>query len=200
MRATIVGTVGNLSIACENGDKRLLGDVHVEGRGFIHAAFEDTAYTAQFAQGVAGFISVFGQQSEALRRLLVVRNLDKRYQQIIDGYVDLRDLTTFEKEGDKVFINAILNASDFNYFCNFVELHFFTELRFIMDLPFHELPITADAQADLATKYRYILPTKRDFQSGKPCFFPNAGISFGFEHPKPDGGSALRPAISEAGD
>jgi hypothetical protein len=41
MRATIIGKARNLSISCENGDKRLLGDVTVEGRGFIHEAFED---------------------------------------------------------------------------------------------------------------------------------------------------------------
>ena len=201
MRATIVGKARNLSISCENGDKRLLGDVYVEGQGFIREAFDDEGSAKQSPKSVEGFMSIFAQRSEALRRLLVVRNLDNRYQQVIDRYADLRNLTTFDREGAKLFISVMLDATDFNYFIGFIEGNFFTELEYIMDLPFHELPANAEAQTSAAVRYGYILPLKREFQSGKPCFFPNAGISFGFEHPKPHGnGRALRATIFREAD
>jgi hypothetical protein len=185
MRTTIVGKARNLSISCENGDKRLLGDVNVEGRGFIHEAFEDEGSAGKFPQNVEGFISIYAQRSEALRRLLVVRNLDKQYQQVIDRYADLRNLTTIDRDEAKLFVSVMLNATDFNYFASFIEANFFTELEYIMDLPFYGLPVDAEAQANVAAKYEYVVPTKREFQSGKPCFFPNAGISFVFAHPTP---------------
>ena len=96
MRATVVGKARSLSISCENGDKRLLGDVYVEGRAFICEVFRDEYPTEQFPQNVEGFMSIFAQGSEALRRILVVRNLDDRYQSVIDRYADLRNLTTFD--------------------------------------------------------------------------------------------------------
>ncbi len=187
MRATIIGKARGLSIGCENGDRRLLGDVYVEGYGLIREAFNDEAPAEQSPRHREGFISIFGQRSEALRRLLVVRNLGSRYQEVVDQYADLRSLVTFDREAEKLFIGVMLNAKDFNYFCDFIERGFFTELEYIFDVPFHELPIDAEAQADVTARSGYILPTKRDFQLGKPCFFRNAGISFGFEHPKPHG-------------
>ena len=183
MRATIIGKARNLSIACENADKRVLGDIYVQGYEFIREAFGDEN-PGQFPSRVEGFISVFAQGSEALRRLLVVRNLEERYQQVIDRFTDLRNLTTFDKDGAKLFISVMLNAADFNYFIGFIEMNFFTELQYIVDIPFHDLPLDAEAQADIAARYAYVLPTRPEFQTGKPCFFPNAGISFGFEHPK----------------
>jgi hypothetical protein len=75
MRATIVGKARNLSIAYENADKRVLGDICVEGHEFIREAFADENPPGQFPSRVEAFISVFAQGSEALRRLLVVRNL-----------------------------------------------------------------------------------------------------------------------------
>jgi hypothetical protein len=201
MRVTIVGKARNLNISCENSDKRLLGDVYVEGQGFIREAFYDESSAEKAPKNVEGFISIFAQRSEALRRLLVVRNLDSRYQQVIVRYADLRNLTTFDREGTKLFISVMLDATDFNYFIGFIEENFFTELEYIMDLPFHELPANTEAQTSMAARYGYILPTKRDFQLGKPCFFPNAGISFGFEHPKPHGSSrALRATIFREAD
>jgi hypothetical protein len=194
MRATIVGKARNLSISCENGDKRLLGDVYAEGHGFIRAAFDDAGSAEQSPKSVEGFISIFGQRSEALRRLLVVRNLDNHYQQVIDQYADLRNLTTFDREGVKLFISVMLDATDFNYFIGFIEANFFTELEYIMDLPFHELPADAEAQASVTARYGYILPIKRDFKIGKPCFFPNAGISFSLEHAPPTRDEARRMA------
>ena len=185
MRTTIIGKARNLSISCENGDKRLLGEVSVEGRGFIHEAFEDEGPAGQFPQNVEGFISIYAQESEALRQLLVVRNLDKRYQQVIDRYRDLKNLTTIERDGEKLFFSVMLNATDFNYFTSFIEKNFFTDLEYIMDIPFYGFPADAEAQANVAAKYEYILPTNREFQLGKPCFFPNAGISFVFTHPIP---------------
>ena len=182
MRTTIVGRARNLSISCENGDKRLLGNVNVEGRGFIHEAFDDEGSARQFPQNVEGFIGIYAQGSEALRRLLVVRNLDKKYQQVVDRYTDLKCLTTIDRDSAKLLISVMLNSTDFNYFAGFVEANFFTDLEYIMDLPFYGLPVDAEAQANVAAKYEYIMPTKREFQSGKPCFFPNAGISFVFTH------------------
>jgi len=116
MRATVVGKARNLSISCENGDKRLLGDVYVEGRAFICEVFRDKHPNQQFPQNVEGFISIFAPGSEALRRVLVVRNLDSRYQSVIDRYADLRNLTTFDIDGAKLFISVMLGAADFNYF------------------------------------------------------------------------------------
>ncbi len=182
MRTTVVGKACNLSISCENGDKRLLGDVYVEGRAFICEVFGEEYPNEQSPQNVEGFISIFAQGSEALRRLLVVRNLDSRYQTVIDGYADLRNLTTFDREGAKLFISVMLGATDFDYLIGFIERNFFTELQYVMDLPFYALPANAEEQASVSAKYGYILPTRREFQSGKPCFFPNDGISFGFEH------------------
>ena len=182
MRATVVGKARNLSISCENGDKRLLGDVYVEGRAFICEVFRDKYPNQQFPQNVEGFISIFAPGSEALRRVLVVRNLDSRYQSVIDRYADLRNLTTFDIDGAKLFISVMLGAADFNYFIDFIERNFFTELQYVMDLPFYGFPANAEEQASVSAKYGYILPTRREFQSGKPCFFPNDGISFGFEH------------------
>jgi hypothetical protein len=113
MRATVVGKARNLSISCENGDKRLLGDVYVEDRAFICEVFRDEHPNEQFPQNVEGFISIFAQGSEALRRVLVVRNLDNRYQSVIDRYADLRNLTTFDIDGAKLFISVMLGAADF---------------------------------------------------------------------------------------
>ncbi len=76
MRATIIGKAHDLSISCENGDKRFLGDVYVKGHGLIREALDDVA-SAEQSQRHEGFIS-FAQRSEALRRLFVVRNLDSR--------------------------------------------------------------------------------------------------------------------------
>ncbi len=182
MRATIAGKARNLSISCENGDKRFLGDVKVEGLETIHEAFDDASASAQ-TQSIEGFLGIYTQGSEALRRLLVVRNLDKRYQQLIDGYADVRNLTTYDREELKLFISVMLNTTDFNYFAGFIEANFFTELEYVFDLPFHTLPTDTKSQSSLMAKHGYILPTKREFQSGKPCFFPNAGITLGFEHP-----------------
>jgi hypothetical protein len=123
MRATIIGKARNLSIACENADKRVLGDIYVQGYEFIREAFGDEN-PGQFPSRVEGFISVFAQGSEALRRLLVVRNLEERYQQVIDRFTDLRNLTTFDKDGAKLFISVMLNAADFNYFIGFIEMNF----------------------------------------------------------------------------
>ena len=156
--------------------------MYVEGRAFICEVCRDEHPNEQFPQNVEGSISIFAQGSEALRRVLVVRNLDSRYQSVIDGYADLRNLTTFDKDGAKLFISVMLGAADFNYFIEFIERNFFTELQYVMDLPFHALPANAEEQASVSAKYGYILPTRREFQSGKPCFFPNDGISFGFEH------------------
>ncbi len=201
MRATVVGRVRDLSISCESGDKRLLGDVYVEGGAFTRAVFNDEPSTKQSSRHPEGFISIFAQQSEALRRLLIVRNLDNRYQQVMDQYADLRNLTIFDREGTKLFIGVMLNASDFNYFSRFVEAHFLSELEYIVDVPFHELPADAETQADVVARYGYILPTKKDFALGKPCFFPNTGISFGFEHTKPHGNSrAARTMLSRGTD
>jgi hypothetical protein len=182
MRATIVGEARNLSISCENGDKRLLGDVYVEGRAFICEVFRDKHPAEQFPQTAEGFISIFAQGSEALRRTLVVRNLDNRYQSVIDRYKDLRNLTTFDIDGTKLFISVMLGAADFHYFIDFIERNFFTDLQYVMDLPFYSFPASAEERASISTKYGYILPTRPEFQSGMPCFFPNDGISFGFEH------------------
>jgi hypothetical protein len=182
MRATIVGEARNLSISCENGDKRLLGDVYVEGRAFICEVFRDKRPTEQFPQTAEGFISIFAQGSEALRRTLVVRNLDNRYQSVIDRYKDLRNLTTVDIDGAKLFISVMLGAADFHYFMDFIERNFFMDLQYVMDLPFHNFPESAEERASITTKYGYVLPTQREFQSGMPCFFPNDGISFGFEH------------------
>jgi len=182
MRATVVGKARNLSISCENGDKRLLGDVYVEGRAFICVVCRDEHPNEQLPQNVEGFISIFAQGSEALRRVLVVRNLDSRYQTVIDGYADLRNLTAFDIDGAKLFISVMLGTADFNYFRDFIERNFFEELQYVMDLPFYALPANAEEQASVSEKYGYILPTRPEFQSGKPCFFPNDGISFGFEH------------------
>ncbi len=202
MRATIIGRARDLSISCENGDKRFLGDVHVEGHGFIREALDDDDIdSSDQSQRHEGFLSIFAQRSEALRRLLVVRNLDRRYQQTIDRYADLRNLTTIDREGAKLFISVMLNASDFNYFSSFVEANFFTELEYIIDVPFHELPKTAEDQANVTGRYGYVLPMKREFQLGEPCFLPNAGISFGFEHLKPhSGGRASRATLFSATD
>ncbi len=183
MRTTIVGKARNLSISCENGDKRFLGDVKVEGLGPLHEAFGDAGTAAQ-TRGIEGFLGIYTQGSEALRRLLVVRNLTKRYQQLIDGYADLRNLTTYDSEGEKLFINVMLNTTDFSYFAGFIEANFFTELEYVFDLPFHAFSTDADSQSSVMAKYGYILPTKREFQSGKPCLFPNAGITLAFEHPR----------------
>ncbi len=181
MRTTIVGKASSLSISCENGDKRFLGDVKVEGLGPIHEAFAGAGTSAQ-AQGIDGFLGIYTQGSEALRRLLVVRNLDKRYQQLIGGYTDLGNLTTYDREGERLFVSVMLNTTDFNYFAGFIEANFFAELEYVFDLPFHALPTDAETQSSVVTKYGYILPTKGEFQSGKPCLFPNAGITFAFEH------------------
>ncbi len=182
MRATVVGNARNLSISCDNGDKRLLGDVHVEGRALICEVFRDDHPNQQFPQNLEGFISIFAQGSEALRRVLVVRNLDARYQIVIDRYKDLRTLTTFDIDGAKLFISVMLSAADFIYFTNFIEQNFFADLQYVMDLPFYAFPANVEEQTSVCAKFGYILPTKREFQSGKPCFFPNDGISFGFEH------------------
>ncbi len=182
MRATVVGNACNLSISCDNGDKRLLGDVHVEGRALVCEVFRDDHPNQQCPQNLEGFISIFAQGSEALRRVLVVRNLDSRYQSVVDRFKDLRNLTTFDIDGSKLFINVMLGAADFDYFIGFIERNFFAKLQYIMDLPFYALPANAEEQASVSAKYGYILPTRREFQSGKPCFFPNDGISFGFEH------------------
>lgn len=181
MRTTTAGKARNLSISCENGDKRFLGDVEVEGLGPIHEAFGEASASAE-TQSIEGFLGIYTQGSDALRRLLVVRNLDKRYQQLVDGYADLRNLTTYDREGAKLFISVMLNTTDFNYFAGFIEANFFTELEYVFDLPFHAFPADAETQSNIVTKYGYILPTKREFQSGKPCLFPNAGITLGFEH------------------
>jgi hypothetical protein len=183
MRATIVGSTRTLSISCENGDKRFLGDVRIEGLGVIHEAFEGEDPNAPSQQYVDGFVSVYVQHSEALRRALIVRNLDKQYQQVIDRYADLRNLTTIDREGRKLIVGVMLTKIDFEYFARFIEEHFVAELQYVIDVPFHILPQTRDAQAEVNAKFGYVLPTKFDFRSGKPCFFPNAGISFGFEHP-----------------
>jgi hypothetical protein len=185
MRATIIGKARNLSISSENSDKRLLGDVSVEGRGIIHEAFEDEGPAGHFQKDVEGFIGIYAQGSEALRRLLVVRNLDKKYQQVIDRYRNLKSLTTFDRDGAKLVVSVMLNANDFNYFASFIEANFFTDLEYIMDVPFYGFPVDTEAQAQVAAKYKYIMPTKLGFQSGKPCFFPNAGVSFIFKHPTP---------------
>ena len=182
MRATIVGEARNLSISCENGDKRLLGDVYVEGRAFICEVFRDKRPAEQFPQTAEGFISIFAQGSEALRRTLVVRNLDNRYQSVIDRYKDLRNLTTVDIDGARLFISVMLGAADFHYFMDFIERNFFMDLQYVMDLPFYSFPESAEERASITTKYGYVLPTQREFQSGMPCFFPNDGISFGFEH------------------
>jgi hypothetical protein len=185
MRATIIGKARNLNISCENGDKRLLGDVSVAGGAFIYEVFEDEGPAGQFPQNVEGFIGIYAQGSEALRRLLVVRNLDKAYQQVINRYTDLRNLTTIDRDRAKLFVSVMLNATDFNYFASFIETHFFTDLEYIMDLPFYGFPVDAKAQANMDTTHEYIVPTKQEFQSGKPCLFPNAGISFVFTHSTP---------------
>jgi hypothetical protein len=196
MRATIIGEVRNLSISCENGDKRLLGGVYVEGHAFICEVFRDERSAEQFPQNVEGFISIFAQGSEALRRTLVVRSLDNRYQSVIDRYADLKNLTTFDIDGARLSISVMLRAADFNYFIDFIERNFFTDLQYVMDLPFYGFPANAEERASVSTKYGYILPTRREFQSGTPCFFPNDGISFGFEHPSLHRtGRALREAI-----
>jgi hypothetical protein len=77
----------------------------------------------------------------------------------------------------------MLAKIDFEYFAKFVEDNFVAELQYVIDAPFHSLPKTREEQAEINAKFGYILPTKLDFRSGKPCFFPNTGISFGFEHP-----------------
>ena len=117
-----------------------------------------------------------------MRRLLVVRNLDKKYQQVIDRYTDLKSLTTIDRDSAKLFVSVMLNSTDFNYFAGFVEANFFTDLEYIMDLPFYGFPVNAKAQGNMATTHEYIVPTKQEFRSGTPCFFPNAGISFVFTH------------------
>ncbi len=190
MRATIVGKARDLNILYENGDKRLLGDAYVEGYDLVRAALSDEGSAEQSSRRLCGFLSIFAQHSEALRRLLIVRNLDSRYQQVIDRYADLRNLITFDREGTKLFIGLMLSANDFDYFTRFIETNFFTELEYVIDVPFHELPVNAGEQANVTEKYGYILPTKKDFKSGKPCFFPNVGVSLGFEHPKPPGNYA----------
>jgi hypothetical protein len=186
MRATIVGKTRCLSIYCENSDKRFLGDVHIEGRGAIHEALvaegAGEGAAGRLPQHVDGFVRVYAQQSEALRRALVVRNLGKQYQDTIDQYAHLRTLTTFDRDGAKLFISVMLNAIDFNFFASFVEANFFSELEYVIDVPFYSLPETREAQAEATAKFGYILPTELEFRSGKPCFFPNVGISFGFEH------------------
>ena len=70
------------------------------------------------------------------------RNLDRQYQSVIDRYADLRNLTTFDIDGAKLFISVMLGAADFNYF---------------VDLPFHALPANAEEQASVSEKYGYIL-------------------------------------------
>ena len=147
--------------------------------------FDDQG-TAQHTQIIEGYVGIYIQGSDALRRLLVVRNLDKRYQPVVDGYADLRNLTTYDREGAKLVISVMLNPIDFNYFAGFIEANFFTELVYVIDLPFHAFPQDRESQANVAAKYGYILPTKREFQSGKPCFLPNGGITVAFEHPRPD--------------
>ncbi len=199
MRATIVGKARDLSILYENGDKRLLGDAYVEGHDFVRAALSDEASVDQSSRRLRGFLSVFAQHSEALRRLLVVRSLDNRYQEVIDRYTDLRNLITFDREGTKLFIGLMLNTNDFNFFSRFTETNFFTELEYVIDVPFHELPANITEQVDVAEKYGYVLPTKRDFKSGEPCFFPNVGISLGFEHPKLRGNDRSSGATQLAG-
>jgi hypothetical protein len=184
MRTTIVGKACNLNISCENGDKRLLGNVKVEGLGPIHEAFDDGGIAGQ-SPSVEAFLSIYKQGSEALRRLLVVHNLDKRYQQLIGAYAEHRNLTTYDREGAKLFVSVMLNATDFNYFAGFIETNFFTELEYVLDLPFYAFPVDTESQSSILAKYGYILPTKQEFQSGKPCFFPNAGITLAFEHPRP---------------
>jgi hypothetical protein len=149
----------------------------------IQEVFASEGPAGTFSQHVDGIVSVYAQQSEALRRALVVRNLDKQYQQVIDRYADLRNLTTLDREGAKLFISVMLNKVDFDYFAGFIEANFAAELQYVIDVPFHSLPQSREAQAEVTAKFGYILPTKPEFRSGKPCFFPNAGISFGFEHP-----------------
>ncbi len=185
MRATIVGNTRDLKISCENGDRRFLGDVRVEGRGTILEAFEDQGSAGTFQQHVDGFVSIYGQQSDALRRAIIVRDLDKPYQQAIDRYADLRSLAVFDREGARLFISVMMSKVDFEYFADMIETNFFADLQYVLDVPFHSLPQSGEAQAETATKYGYVLPTKPEFRSGKPCFFPNADISFGFEHPAP---------------
>lgn len=200
MRATVIGKARDLSISCENADRRFLGEVSVEGHEFIYEAFGDGSPAERCPAKIEGFVSIYAQRSEALRQLLIVRNLDKPYQQIIDRYADLRSLTTFDREGMKLFMSVMLNATDFNYFAGFIESNFFTELQYVIDLPFYSFPVGAEAQANVAAKYGYILPTKPEFRSGKPCFFPNTGISFGFEHPNPRRSSrSLRTSAAETG-
>jgi hypothetical protein len=182
MRATIVGSMRTLSISCENGDKRFLGDVRIEDHGMIYEAFEGEHLAASPRQYVDGFISVYAQHSEALRRALVVRNLDKQYQQVIHRYGDLRNLTTIDREGEKLIVGVMLAKIDFEYFAGFIEEHFMAELQYVIDVPFHSLPQTQEGQSEAAAKFGYILPTRHEFRSGKPCFFPNVGISIGFEH------------------
>lgn len=188
MRATIIGNTRDLSISCENGDKRFLGGIRIEGGGIVHEVFEDEGQVGTLPTHIDGFVSIYARQSEALRRALVVRNLDKPYQPVIDRYADIKNLTTFDREGAKLFISVMLNKIDFDYFADFIEANFVTELQYVIDVPFYALPETREAQSEVSAKLGYILPTKQEFRLGKPCFFPNAGISFGFEH-RPSKGS-----------
>jgi hypothetical protein len=79
---------------------------------------------------------------------------------VIDRYRELKNLTTFDKDEAKLFVSVMLNANDFNYFASFIEANFFTDLQYILDVPFYGFPVDADAQAQVAAKYHYIVPTK----------------------------------------
>jgi hypothetical protein len=150
MRATVVGNARNLSISCDNGDKRLLGDVHVEGRALVCEVFRDDPPNQQFPQNLEGFISIFAQGTEALRRVLVVRNLDSRYQTVIDRYKDLRNLTTFDIDGAKLFISVMLGAADFIYFTDFIERNFLPNCNMLWIFRFTPSPQTPKSERSFA--------------------------------------------------
>jgi len=66
---------------------------------------------------------------------------------------------------------VMLNATDFNYFAGFIETNFFTELEYVLDLPFYAFPVDTESQSSILAKYGYILPTSKSFNRVSHAFF-----------------------------
>jgi hypothetical protein len=177
MSVTIIGSVRNLNISCGKGGKYLHGEVLVEGLralGFLDSEISDHA---------PNYVSIYAERSEVLKSLLIVGNHDKRHQPVIDRYMELQSLLTIDREGDRLFFSVMLPSSNFDYFLNFIEKHFFNDLEYRISTPFLGFPISPEARAEVASSLGLFLPTEAEFNTGKPCLFPNSDISFVFVHP-----------------
>jgi hypothetical protein len=76
----------------------------------------------------------------------------------------------------------MLSETDFTWFSNFVEAHYFDSVEYLLQLPIVGFVHDQVIEAAFPPRHKAYVPTAKGFLSGKPFLIPNRSIPVIFHH------------------